>query len=85
MSGTRVRVQDIVTLYERNNKNGDEIVREYPHISLAQVHANLAYYFENQAEIQAALKSDREFTATMVKQLNTDSQNMDVGSDSVSS
>ena len=85
VSGTRVRVQDIVTLYERHEKSADEIVREHPQLSLAQVHTSLAYYFENQAEIQAALKSDREFAANMEKQLNTGTPNMDAGSDSISS
>jgi len=85
VTGTRVRVQDIVTLYERHGKSGDGIVREYPHLSLAQVHTSLAYYFENQAEIQAALKSDREFAAAMKKRLNNSNPNMDAGSDSISS
>jgi uncharacterized protein (DUF433 family) len=84
VSGTRVRVQDIVQDYERHGMTADEIAGEYPHLTLAQVHAALAYYFEHQAEVQAALQSDRDFAALSLKaaQANADK---DAASDSVSS
>ena len=48
---SRVAVQDIVSDYERHGMTAEEIAREYPHISLAQVHAALAFYFERRGEI----------------------------------
>ncbi|KAA1260326.1 hypothetical protein LF1_28650 [Rubripirellula obstinata] len=84
IAGTRLRVQDVVNLYERQDMTAEEIAREYPHVGLAQIHASLAYYFENQGEIQAAIKSDREFAESMKTQLDTSSR-MDADSDSVSS
>ncbi|MCH8923052.1 MAG: hypothetical protein IIA67_07890 [Planctomycetes bacterium] len=37
------------------------MAREYPHISLAQVHAALAYYFDHREEIRGQMKADAEF------------------------
>jgi uncharacterized protein (DUF433 family) len=36
----------------------EEIVRKFGHLSLAQVHAALAYYHANQAEIDADLEAE---------------------------
>lgn len=80
--GTRVRVQDVVNDYERHGASPEEIASQYSHISLAQVHACLAYYFENQAQIQAWMKSDSEYAALVEKQFDSES---DVDSDSFSS
>ena len=84
VAGTRLRVQDVVMLYERHDMTADQIAREYPHVGLAKIHASLAYYFENQAEIQAAMKADREFAESFEKQFNT-SSTKSAGSDPVSS
>lgn len=36
----------------------EEIALEYPHLSLAQVHAALAYYHANREEIEADVAQD---------------------------
>ena len=36
----------------------EEMVRKYPHLTLAQVHAALAYYHASQAEIEAEIAAD---------------------------
>lgn len=84
VSGSRVRVQDIVNFHERHGMTADEIAREYPQIGLAQVHASLAYYFENQAQIQTAIKADRDFAALIEKQ-HSSSDCADPDGDTVSS
>ena len=61
ITGTRVRVQDIVSDHECHGRTPEEIASEYPHISLAQVHAALAYYFDNREEIRGQMKADAEF------------------------
>jgi hypothetical protein len=38
----------------------DEIVDMFPGITLAEVHAALAYYFDNRAEIEADFRRDQE-------------------------
>lgn len=47
IAGTRMTVQNIV-MDSQAGLSPHEIVTEYPHLSLAQVHAALAYYYANQ-------------------------------------
>jgi uncharacterized protein (DUF433 family) len=63
--GTRVRVQDIYALAEIQGKTPDEIVQALPHLTLAQVHAALAYYFDHRPEILRELREDGEFAAQL--------------------
>ena len=59
--GTRVSVQDIYALAEIQGLTPDEIARSLPHLSLAQVHAALAYYFDHREQILDEIRQDEEF------------------------
>jgi uncharacterized protein (DUF433 family) len=61
IAGTRVRVQDIVSDHERHGLSVEEIARNYPHLTLAQVHAALAYYFDHRDEVLLQMKADEDF------------------------
>ena len=52
ISGHRIRVVDVVTWHEKRGYCPDEIVALFPGISLADVYAALAYYFDNREEIE---------------------------------
>ena len=58
IDGHRVRVQDIVIEYESQGLSPEEICREHPGVSLAQVHAALAYYYDHRDEIEAEIRAD---------------------------
>jgi uncharacterized protein (DUF433 family) len=60
IAGTRISVQDIYVWHELMGKSPDEIVSEYPFLSLAQVHSALAYYYDNAEEIREQVKRGRE-------------------------
>ena len=45
IAGHRIRVMDIVVWHEKRGYSLDEIVTMFPGITLADVHAALAYYF----------------------------------------
>ena len=47
IAGTRIRVWDIYVCHEVRGMTPDEIVAQYPQISLADVHAAMAYYWDN--------------------------------------
>ena len=64
IAGTRIRVQDIVIMTEQG-KSPDEIIAGYPHLTLAGIYAALAYYHDNQAEIDQQIRDDNEFVAEM--------------------
>jgi uncharacterized protein (DUF433 family) len=55
----RVRVLDIVVWHEHQGMTPDEIVSHAPTITLADVHAALAYYFDHIEEIQKDMLAER--------------------------
>jgi uncharacterized protein (DUF433 family) len=62
VAGHRVRVQDIA-LWNEEGLSVDEIVSRVPTISLADVHAALAYYFDHRAEIDRQIEEDDTFAS----------------------
>lgn len=66
--GTRVRVQDIYVDSEVLGKTPEEIVAALPHLTLGQVHAALAYYFDYREEIIEELRQDEQFVALLKEQ-----------------
>jgi uncharacterized protein (DUF433 family) len=54
IAGHRIRVMDIVVWHEKRGLSADEIVSlVYPTLSLADVYAALAYYFDHRDDIEA--------------------------------
>jgi uncharacterized protein (DUF433 family) len=62
IAGHRVRVLDVVVWREHQGMTPDEIVSHIPTITLADVHAALAYYFDHIDEIQQEMRAEREFS-----------------------
>jgi uncharacterized protein (DUF433 family) len=54
---TRVRVLNIVYLHKQGY-TPEKMLEEYP-LTLAQVHAALAYYYDHQDEIEGYIQEDR--------------------------
>lgn len=51
IKGHRIRVMDIVVWHEMHNNSAQEIVEMFPGITLADVYAALAYYYDNREEV----------------------------------
>lgn len=68
IAGTRVRVQDIYALSEVDKKTPEQIVEALPHLTLGQVHAALAYYFDHRAEILQELHDAEQVAARIHQQ-----------------
>lgn len=56
IAGTRIRVQDVMVWHDLQGLSAEEIVSQFPQLSLADVHAALAYYHDHRAEIQRQMK-----------------------------
>jgi uncharacterized protein (DUF433 family) len=65
IAGTRIRVQDIACDHEVHGLTPEQIAREYPQLTLAQVHAALSYYFDHRGEIQRQISGDAQFVAAV--------------------
>jgi uncharacterized protein (DUF433 family) len=66
IAGHRITVQNIVIWHEHLGKSADEICAEYD-VTLADVYAALAYYFDNRDEIDRSIKESETFVETMRK------------------
>ena len=67
IKGSRIRVVDVVIWHEKLGMSADEIVQEYPQLTLADVHAALAYYWDHRDEIEARLAQENAFVEQMRK------------------
>lgn len=63
IEGTRVRVLDIVVLHEQGLKPEEMLTRYSSRpLTLSEVHAALAYYYDHREEIAADFARDRQAT-----------------------
>jgi len=67
IAGHRIRVQDIV-IWTEQGRSADEIVADFPQLSLADVYAALAYYHDHREQIDQDIREDDEFFQRMKAQ-----------------
>jgi uncharacterized protein (DUF433 family) len=65
IAGHRIKVQNVVIWHEPMGMSPDEIVYHYPSITLADVHAALAYYYDHREEIRQDIEEDETFAREM--------------------
>ena len=65
IAGHRIRVADVVAWHERRGYAADEIVALFPGLTLGDVYAALAYYFDHRAEIEADWRLDDTWAARL--------------------
>ncbi len=70
IAGTRIKVVDIAIVGAREGRTPHDVAVAFPHLSLAQIHAALSYYYEHKAEIDAAI----ERTLTELDRLKSESE-----------
>ena len=64
IAGTRIRVSQIVLMTE-HGRSPDEIVADFPHLSLAGVYAALAFYHDNREPIDQEIREADDLYAQM--------------------
>jgi uncharacterized protein (DUF433 family) len=64
IAGRRITVQNIAILHERMGRSADEIATEYD-LTLADVYAALAYYFDHRAEIDGSIRDGEAFAEAL--------------------
>lgn len=65
IAGHRIKVQHIAVWHDQMGMTPEEIVATHPDLTLAAVHAALAYYYSHRADIDADIEADRRFTAEL--------------------
>jgi uncharacterized protein (DUF433 family) len=51
VAGTQVKLIEIVLDHVSHGSDAHEIHREFPHLSLGQIHSALAYYYDHQQQM----------------------------------
>lgn len=62
IAGHRIRVLDIVVWHEKRGRCPEEIVEMFPGVTLADVYAALAYYFDHRPEIEDDFRKSDEWS-----------------------
>ena len=68
IAGRRITVADIATWHERLGRSADDISTEYD-LSLAEVYAALAYYYDHRADIDEAMLASDAFVEGLRHQI----------------
>src|SRR6266566_509424 len=56
ISGANTKVVEVVLDKMAHGWSPEEMHRQHPHLSMAQIHAALAYYYEHQDEVDADIE-----------------------------
>ncbi len=65
VAGTRIRVWDIHVWHNLQGQSPEDIVADFPQLTLADVYAALAYYLDHREEIQQQMREAEEFVEKM--------------------
>lgn len=63
--GTQTKVIEIALDRIAHHWDADEMHRQHPYLSLGQIHAALAYYFDHQEQLDADIDRRRAFVERM--------------------
>ena len=66
--GKRIRVMDIVAWMQMEPWGPEEVVANFDGLTLADVHAALAYYYDNRLEVEGSYAEDEAFAARMLRE-----------------
>jgi uncharacterized protein (DUF433 family) len=62
--GHRITVQNVVLWHERMGLSADEIAGKYG-LTLGDVYAALAYYYDHRAELDEAIRADARYAESL--------------------
>jgi uncharacterized protein (DUF433 family) len=68
VGGTKVKVTEIVLDKMAYGWNPEEIHFQHPHLSLAQIHGALTYYYENQSSVDEQIKHGLDESSKLATQ-----------------
>jgi uncharacterized protein (DUF433 family) len=62
---TNTKVIEVVMEWLAHRSSAEEIQHQHPHLSLAQVHAAMAYYYDHQPELDQQVERSCQFADRM--------------------
>ena len=70
IGGTKVKVTEVMLDKIAYGWSPEEIHFQHPHLSLAQIHAALTYYYENQSQMDAQIRRALEESGKIASQVS---------------
>jgi len=67
IKGTRTKVIDIAMRYELMGIDPDGIIEQFPHLTFAQVHDALSYYYDHKKNLDKEYKKNQKFIEELRK------------------
>lgn len=58
IAGSRIQVKHLAIMHERQGMSPEDIVSEFPHLTLVDVYAALAYYHDHREAMNAEIAAD---------------------------
>jgi uncharacterized protein (DUF433 family) len=68
IEGTQVKVIEVALDKLAHGWSPEEMHFQHPHLSLAQIHAALAYYYDHQTELDAEIERRLKFADELAEQ-----------------
>jgi len=65
IAGTRIKVTHVYNWVEQMGMTPAQVIAEYPHLTMAQVHAALAYYWSHRDEIHTDIENEEILVAEL--------------------
>ena len=65
IAGTRIRVQDVFVWHELQDLSADDIVSRFPQLTMSDVYAALAYYWDHRDMIRGQMEAETAFVEAM--------------------
>jgi uncharacterized protein (DUF433 family) len=69
IDGTRTRVIDIAMDHVAYKWDAGQIQQQHPHLTLAQIHSALAYYYDHQGKLDKAIEERKRTSDEFFKQM----------------
>ena len=66
--GTQIKVVELATDKLAHGWSPEEMHFQHPHLSLAQIHAALAYYYDHQADLDAEIERRLKYSNELAEQ-----------------
>ena len=70
---TNVKVIEVVRDHRAYASSAEEMHEQYPHLSLAQIHASLAYYYDHKQEFDEVIEQELRELDELAAQANANS------------
>ncbi|XGV95713.1 MAG: DUF433 domain-containing protein [Leptolyngbya sp. BL-A-14] len=68
IEGTTMKVVELITSAKAYRWSPEQLLENYPHLTLSKIHSALAYYWDHQTEIDAAIQQREQYAEALETQ-----------------